>query len=235
MNSDPPRISLEQASPRAKIRPVEKSFRSFWIALLFLIVGVGAGYSVSSYLEFQRDYKSHVSRMTPLLRYEERVQLGRKRGSNETMRIVSYHLFLAREEGLDLDRFLDSAQPPEVIPPSLAALNKERFLSNLTLGDRFGLFTTDNLARLAKGEAPYVTRGEFAGQQAQVEHIIPVAVAPAMDNLLCNLEWLPESLNASKSDSITERAYQIAIRFHESGILSSSEFLKVKRAFEADK
>lgn len=65
------------------------------------------------------------------------------------------------------------------------------------------------------------------------EHIVPKAVVPLVDNLLMNLEWLPQTLNASKSDTITERAMDHARRYHEAGIMRADDFAEVRRRFEA--
>ncbi len=69
--------------------------------------------------------------------------------------------------------------------------------------------------------------GPYAGQQMQSEHIVPKAVVPNVDNLLMNLEWLPASLNASKSDTITDRALAYAKLYENAGIMTTSDLEKV--------
>ncbi len=49
-----------------------------------------------------------------------------------------------------------------------------------------------------------------------------------MDNLLVNLEWLPQPLNTSESDSITPRALDYARRFFEAGLLSREDLTAVE-------
>ena len=86
-----------------------------------------------------------------------------------------------------------------------------------------------------QGKSPYATQGEHAGQEMHAEHIVPYAVVPEMDNLLMNLEWLPESVNSAKSDTITERAWKYAQRYHGVGILQVEDFLRVKDLYEKEK
>ena len=49
-----------------------------------------------------------------------------------------------------------------------------------------------------------------------------------MDNLLVNLEWLPQPLNASKSDTITPRALEYARRYFDAELMSQADLLAVE-------
>ncbi len=84
-------------------------------------------------------------------------------------------------------------------------LAKESLLRNLTILERLGCFTPDNLAKLRRGRAPIITRRPYASEIAEVDHIVPVAVAPAFSNWIGNLEFMPRSLNRWKSDKMGER------------------------------
>ena len=48
-------------------------------------------------------------------------------------------------------------------------------------------------------------RGPYAGQIAEVDHIVPLAQAGGIGNELANLELLPATLNRAKSDKVGER------------------------------
>ena len=50
-----------------------------------------------------------------------------------------------------------------------------------------------------------ITKGPYAGEKAEVDHIVPIAVAPHCGNWLSNLEFMPRTLNRWKSDKLTER------------------------------
>ncbi len=43
---------------------------------------------------------------------------------------------------------------------------------------------------LRRGRAPTIKRGPYAGEKLTVDHIIPRAVAPALDKVLANLELM---------------------------------------------
>ena len=78
-------------------------------------------------------------------------------------------------------------------------------MRNLTILERLGCLTEDNLPKLRRGRAPTITRGPYAGEQAEVDHIVPISKAPRFENWIGNLEFMPRSLNRRKSDKMGER------------------------------
>ena len=73
--------------------------------------------------------------------------------------------------------------------------------------------------KLRRGNAPTITKGPYAGELATVDHILPRSVVPELDNKLCNLEFMPETLNRRKSDKIGERQRSLARQWHAVGLL----------------
>ena len=69
--------------------------------------------------------------------------------------------------------------------------------------------------------------GPYAGEKAEVDHIIPRSLAPDLDNLLINLELMPMTLNRRKSDKVTERAAQMAKSFYEAGVMMPESYERV--------
>ena len=65
-------------------------------------------------------------------------------------------------------------------------------------------------------------KGPYAGDIAFVDHIIPRAVAPELDNVIANLELLPLKVNESKNDKIGDRQRHMAKKFHAAGLLSAA-------------
>jgi len=122
--------------------------------------------------------------------------------------------------------------PVEQVPPNLKRLTVERLIGNHEQAISYGLYTPGNLAFLSKGNAPTITRGDHDGKEAQVEHIVPKNVVPLMDNLMVNREWLPQPLNARKSDSITPRALDYARQYFEAGLLSRENLITVESLVE---
>ena len=83
------------------------------------------------------------------------------------------------------------------------------------------------MAELRRGKSATITRGEYAGQEAEADHTIPRAVCPELQNQVMNLELMPASLNRAKSDKITERARVFARELYDTGLLSEEGWMKV--------
>ena len=69
----------------------------------------------------------------------------------------------------------------------------------------------------------------FAEGIASVDHIIPRAVAPELDNVIANMELLPLKLNGSKNDKIGDRQRDMAKKFYQAGLLSKQGLESVLR------
>ena len=80
-----------------------------------------------------------------------------------------------------------------------APLVKASLLRNLDIADKLGLLTPENLALIRRGHSPLVMRGPYTGEPAEVDHIIPLAIAPEVDKEIANLELLPRSVNRRKA------------------------------------
>ena len=93
-------------------------------------------------------------------------------------------------------------------------------MENLKIAKELGLLTPENMAELRRGKSARITKGEYAGQEAEADHVIPRAVCPELRNQVMNLELLPASLNRAKSDKITKRAKTFARELYDTGLLS---------------
>ena len=62
------------------------------------------------------------------------------------------------------------------------------------------------MAAFRRGKSATITKGQYAGREAEADHVIPKAVCPELQNQVMNLELLPASLNRAKSDKVTIRA-----------------------------
>lgn len=184
-------------------------------------------------------YRSHyvagatikmVDTMAPLLDYREVYEDGRPRESNETMRKVIAELIVADDIGLDLREIFRQVEWKNQTPVNYSDLLTERLLSNLQLAREYGLDTPENLTLMIDGKAPYVTKGEYAGQKIHIDHIVPKELAPDLDNLLINLEPLPEQLNLSKSDKVDARVRAVAKRFYDAGVMQAESWERVSES-----
>ncbi|MDA7614439.1 hypothetical protein N8586_04830, partial [Verrucomicrobiales bacterium] len=104
--------------------------------------------------------------------------------ANPRLRKACYWLHVAQVDGMPPASVVDATGHATSPRGQLA---KESLLRNLTILERLGCFTPDNLAKLRRGRAPIITRRPYASEIAEVDHIVPVAVAPAFSNWIGNL------------------------------------------------
>ncbi len=69
--------------------------------------------------------------------------------------------------------------------------------------------------------------GQHGGEILSIDYIIPQAVAPELDNVLANLEFMPLSANQSKGDSIGQRQRDLAKELHAAGLFSAEGLAKM--------
>jgi hypothetical protein len=53
-------------------------------------------------------------------------------------------------------------------------------------------------------------KGPYKGDELSVDHIIPRAVVPELDNVIANLELMPLRMNESKNDRVGARQLDLA-------------------------
>ena len=100
-------------------------------------------------------------------------------------------------------------------------------LENLRLAKELGILTPEGMAELRRGNSATITKGEYAGQEAEADHVIPVAVCPELRNQVMNLELLPAKLNRSKGAKIGERQKVFAKELHDAKLLSDEGWRRV--------
>ena len=83
---------------------------------------------------------------------------------------------------------------------------------------------------MRRGKSPTVTKGPYKGQELSVDHIVPRAVVPELDNVIANLELLPLRLNESKNDKVGDRQLSHAKKLYGAGLLSAEGLKKVQIA-----
>ena len=71
--------------------------------------------------------------------------------------------------------------------------------------DGLCLHTLANLDGTRGGKSPLVTKGPYAGEIAEVDHILPVAKFPEFEREFWNLEMMPCMLNRRKGDTVGQR------------------------------
>ena len=103
-------------------------------------------------------------------------------------------------------------------------LLKLYFVQNIKLTDQLW---RQGLAELRRGKSTMITKGQYAVQEAEADHVIPRAVCPELQNQVMNLELLPASLNRAKSDKMTERARVFAKELYQAKLLSEEGWTMV--------
>ena len=84
------------------------------------------------------------------------------------------------------------------------------------------------MAELKQGKSATITTGEYSGQKAEADDVIPRALCPELQNQVMNLELIPASLKRTKSDKVTERAKVFAKELYEAKLLSEEGWKKVQ-------
>ena len=153
-----------------------------------------------------------------------------ERKANPRVQKVVYWLSVARTEGRDVAVVAASAVAKAGYPTKLAAqLTVDAMLRNLDIAGKLGCLDKAGLKEMRQGKAPTVMKGPFKGDQLSVDHIIPRAVCPELDNVIANLELMPLRMNESKNARIGDRQRDMARKFHQAGLLSTNGLKTVLR------
>lgn len=136
------------------------------------------------------------------------VTLKDPRACNDRLLKVVYWLHVARINGDTPETILNQAL---VLQPRLDMV-KDSLLRNLVIADRLGLLTPANLDSMRRGKSPVVTFGPYAGEIAEVDHILPVAKYPQYSKEFWNLELMPMTLNRRKGDKVGQRQMDLLRR-----------------------
>jgi hypothetical protein len=153
------------------------------------------------------------------------------RGANQRIQKVTAILWQAKAEGQDPVKIADKAV--ELIGwggTEKGRLTSAAMVRNLTILERLGGTTPQDLDDMQQGKAAIVRKGPYEGDIISVDHIMPRSVAPELDNVIANLELMPVSVNQKKSDKIGDRQISMAIAFHGAGLLSEAGFQRVMAA-----
>jgi hypothetical protein len=159
-----------------------------------------------------------------------------ERAANPRLQKCVYWLAYAEEQG----------QKPEAVLGEAAKLNKTEgtpyagfvrwgLLENLKIAKELGLLTPAEMAELRRGKSATITKGKYAGQEAEADHVIPRVVCPELANQVMNLELMPASLNRAKSDKVTDRAKVFAKELYDAKLLSEEGWKRVKDTKGAEK
>ena len=144
------------------------------------------------------------------------------RGANPRVQKITYWLFIVRQNGGSMEAAIDAAFASfgwKGTPQGEET--KLTMIRNFKRAENLGCFDADGLEEMRRGHSPTVKRGAFIGQEMSVDHVLPRAVVPELDNVVANLELMPLKMNVTKSAKLEPRQIEFARRFVAAGIISA--------------
>ena len=153
------------------------------------------------------------------------------RAANPPLQKCVYWLAYAEEQGEKPEAVLDkSAKLNKTAGTPYAGFVSWGLLENLKIAKELGLLTPEGMAELKQGKSATITKGQYSGQKAEADGVIPVALCPQLRNQVMNLELIPTSLIRAKSDKVTDRARVFAKELYEAKLLSEEGWKRVEHS-----
>lgn len=150
------------------------------------------------------------------------------RSANRRLRLMMYWIETGRVVGTDPEVLILAAQRKAGYAGTPRAdADRESLVRNRMILERLGCLDAAGMVALKKGKAPSITKGPYAGDIVEVDHIIPFKVAPELDSKLYNLEFMPSRMNRAKAGSVGVRQKQLAAKWRKTGLLSEQGFQAV--------
>lgn len=193
---------------------------SSWLAGVLLL-------SVLAFVSCAADVETYARNVAPLIDPAKLATL-RERGANPRVQKYVAHLAEAKNSGVEVSNVAVQAVALVGIKGAAVKLTADAMLRNLTIAERLGCLDKAGLRDMRRGQSPTIRRGPYKGDQLSVDHIIPRAVCPELDNVIANLELMPLRMNAGKRDRIGDRQLSLAKQLRAAGLLSEKGFKTVK-------
>lgn len=147
--------------------------------------------------------------------------LGERQANPRVQKIV-YWLETARREGQSPEQLIDEVMTRLGWQDERGRLTSAAMLRNLDIATKLGCTDVDGMDHMRHGKCPIVKNGPYAGDFLSIDHIVPRALYPQLDNVLANLEMMPMKLNRQKSDSFGQRQEFELRRFQEAGLVPTA-------------
>ncbi len=202
--------------PRA-VKRIARRLLAGWFVLAVAVAGLAA------------DVESHANKVASLVDPAKLATLG-PRGANS--RVEKYVALLAEAKA-------DKVAPKKVAAEAVAlvgmkgkaaSLTAAAMVRNLKIADELGCLDAEGLRDMQRGQAPTVRKGPNRGDELSVDHIIPRAVSPELDNVIANLELMPLKKNEEKNDKVGSRQLDLARKLKKAGLLSPEGLKAVERS-----
>jgi len=152
-----------------------------------------------------------------------------EQAANSRLQKCVYWLAYSEEQGEKPGAVLDdSAKLNKTAGTPYAGFVSWGLLENLKIAKELGLLTPEGMAELKQGKSATITKGQYSGQKAEADDVIPMALCPELQNQVMNLELIPASLIRAKNDKVTDRAKVFAKELYEAKLLSAEGWKKVQ-------
>lgn len=116
--------------------------------------------------------------------------------ANPRLRKMMFWLETARLAGSDPEAVIFDAQKRVGYTGTVRAdADRESLVRNRIILERLGCLDAAGMVALRKGNSPTITKGPYAGDTVDADHIIPRAVAPELDDKIYDLEFMPSKMN----------------------------------------
>ena len=156
-----------------------------------------------------------------------------ERAANPRLFKAIFYLATAKEQGQDPKKVLaEAAKLNGTSGTPYAGFIEWGLLENLRIAKSYGVLDTAGMEEMRRGKAPTITKGPYAGQEAEADHVIPRAVCPELRNQVFNLELLAASENRAKSEKIGQRQVTFAKELYDAKLLSEEGWEEVERSFK---
>ena len=144
--------------------------------------------------------------------------LGERRANPRVQKIV-YWLETARREGQSPEQLLRETMQRIGWNDERGQFTTAALLRNLDIATKLGCTDEEGMEHMRHGKCPVVKTGPYNGDFLSVDHIVPRALYPQLDNVLANLEFMPMQLNRAKGDSFGQRQEFELRRFEKAGLI----------------
>jgi hypothetical protein len=178
---------------------------------------------------FVRDIEAKPRTKIPVMGYPELIAsliepeklrtLG-ERGANSRLQKVVAFVEQASIQGFDPTNVVTKAvEIAGYTNTLLAAMTRDGVLHNHRLAREAGVLTEQGLGDMRRGLSPTIATGPHAGDELSVDHIVPRAKYPELDNVIANLELMPLKENMKKGDELGIRQREYLERFRAAQVV----------------
>jgi 5-methylcytosine-specific restriction endonuclease McrA len=145
-----------------------------------------------------------------------------ERGANARVQKIVYWLETSQREGNSPQELMDNVMQRIGWNDERGHLTCQAMLRNLDIATKLGCTDQEGMEKMRHGHCAIVKTGPYAGDQLSVDHIVPRARYPQLDNVLANLELMPLRLNMKKGANFGQRQASELSRFEKAGFIRST-------------